>query len=206
VKYILHSDQDYTLTLVSRQEPRQVKAQPGTAVVSTFDVGDPLGSPLFPRTMWAAGAGEARCSSVIDIDHSGGAAGTPFCLRWTYHTQGTWVSVNLVPSGVWGVPVDLSRYGSLSFYIKGLVPGQCSLSVMAKPAEGEGRRFSHIPIQFGTEWRKIVTSTETHPQVKEIDLKQVYMFGFGASSEGKASGVISIDEVMFHTAKKMAEF
>lgn len=206
VKYILRNDQDYTLTLVSRQEPRQVKAQPGTAVVSTFDVGDPFGSPLFPRATWNAGAGKPGCSSVIDIDPSGGAAGTPFCLRWTYHTQGTWVNVSLIPSGVWGVPVDLSRYGSMSFYIKGLVPGTCSLTVMAKPAEGDGRRFRNIPIQVGAEWRKIVIGIKTHPQLKEMDLKQAYMLAFSAYSEGEASGVISIDEVMFHTAEKVGEF
>ncbi len=206
VKYIFRVKQDMTTTLVNHKKPRQVKAPPGAHVVSTFDVGDPMGSHLFPRAMWQAGAGGAMCSSVADIDPSGGAAGTPFCLRWTYHIRETWADVALTPSGVWEVPADLSRYDSISFYIRGLVPGQCMLTFITKSAEEQGKRFSHVPVQYGTEWQKIVIALKTQPQLKAADLTQVDRFTIGIHTEGEASGVIFIDEIMFHAARKMGEF
>ncbi len=43
-KTLLHADQDYTISLVRWEGPREVKPPRGTDVVSTFDVGDLLGS------------------------------------------------------------------------------------------------------------------------------------------------------------------
>jgi len=206
VKFTVRIDQDYTISLTETHEPRRVQAQPGTFVVSTFDTGNPLGSPLFPRAMWDGVAGQPGRASTVDIEPSGGAAGTPFSLRWTYHTKGTWVAASMLPSGNMGEPVDLSRYGSLSFYIKGLTERDCALSIQAKAAEGERRIFARVPVRVTTQWRKVAIVFETQPQLKAIDRSQVYILGFGDFDEAEAANVVWIDEVMLHLAKRMGEF
>jgi len=206
VKQISRVGKEFTSTLVSHKKPRQVKAQPGARIVSTFDAGNPIGSPLFPRAMWAAGTGDLQCSSIADIDPSGGAAGTPFCLRWTYHARGTWVNVGFTPSGVWGVPVDLTRYARLSFYIKGLTQERIVLTFIATRAEGGGMDFHHVPLQVATEWQEATIDLKTRPELAQVDWKRVHTITIGTSTEGEASGVISIDEVMLHTAKQIGEF
>ena len=57
VKFTLRLDQDYVMSLVRTEEPRRVEAKPGTDVLSTFDVGNPLSSPLFPKALWGGATG-----------------------------------------------------------------------------------------------------------------------------------------------------
>ena len=166
-------------------------------MLSTFDTRDPLGSPLFPRAVWTGLGGLPGRASVVDIEPTGGAAGTPFSLRWTYHTRGTWVSAYMEPSGEWGRPVDLSRFGSVSFYVKGLSEGDCALTLRAKEAEGERVIMVHVPVHVTTEWR-LVEIGEGTPELERIDASEVYSFSFGTYSEGEASNVVWLDEVMLH--------
>ncbi len=192
-------ERGFTLSHVDRQGPRVVEVPAGSDVVSTFDVGNPLGSPLFPKAVWSGRCGLPGRVSDLDIEPTGGAAGTPFCLRWTYHTKGTWVSAYMEPSGNGSEPVDFSRYESMSFYIKGLSEGECAVSIRAKAAEGNQVIMVHVPIQVTTKWKKIEIGEGT-PQLEAIDASQIYFFSLGVYDEGEASNVIWVDEVMLHRA------
>ena len=195
------------MTLVRTEAPPKPKPEEGTVVLSTFDTPDPLRSPLFPRGVWNGVGGQPAIGSVADIDpFVGGAAGTPFCLRWTYTTLGTWVSASIAPGGDPWSPVDLSKYAGVSFYIKGLIERPCSVSMQAKAADGEQNRFIHIPIQVTREWRKVVLRPDTHPQMNEIDTKRVHIVGLGDSSEEGASNVIWIDEIKLLLQNDKGEF
>ena len=201
VKLVVTGERGFALPLVSREKPRVVEVPAGVDVVSTFDVGDPLGSPLFPRAVWSGRCGLPGRVSDLDIETSGGAAGTPFCLRWTYHTKGTWVSAYMEPSGTGSEPVDFSRYESMSFYIKGLTEGECAVSIRAKAAEGNQVIMVHIPVQVTTKWQRIEIGEGT-PQLEAIDASQIYFFSLGAYDEDEASNVIWVDEIMLHRAGK----
>ena len=195
------------MTLTRTAGPATPEPEEGTVVLSTFDTPDPLRSPLFPRGVWNGMGGQPGIGSVVDIDpFVGGAAGTPFCLRWTYATVGTWASATLAPGGDPWSPVDLSKYGGVSFYIKGLIERPCSVSMQAKAADGEQNRFIHIPIQVTKQWQKVTLTPDTHPQMNEIDTKRVYIVGLGDSSEEGAANVIWLDEVKLLLQDDKGEF
>jgi hypothetical protein len=176
-----------------------VEAPAGVDVMCTFDGGNPLGSPLFPKAVWSGRSGLPGRASVVDIEPIGGAADTPFCLRWTYHTKGTWVSAYMEPSGNGAEPVDFSRYESMSFYIKGLSEGECAVSIRAKAAEGDRVIMVHVPINVTTKWQKIEIGEGTQ-QLDAIDASQIYFFSLGAYDEDEDSNVIWVDEIMLHRA------
>jgi len=199
VKLVVTGERGFALSQVSVEKPRVVETPEGVEVISTFDVGDPLGSPLFPKAAWSGRYGLPGRVSDLDIETSGGAADTPFCLRWTYHTKGTWVSAYMEPSGSGSEPVDFSRYESMSFYIKGLTEGECAVSIRAKAAGGDQVIMVHIPVQVTTKWKKIEIGEGT-PQLEAIDASQIYFFSLGVYDEGEASNVIWVDEVMLHRA------
>ena len=111
-----------------------------------------------------------------------------------------------MPSGSMGVPADLSRYQYVSFYLKGLREGRCSLTIRAAPREGGRHTEIGIPLQVTKQWQKIVVGPETHPQFKRIDTKKVHVLGIRDSSEGEAANVIWLDEMMLHTEKQHATF
>ena len=206
VRLVLSGEQDAEVTLTSFTRPAAPQVAKGTVALSTFDRGNLLGSPLFPKASWGAAAGEPGRSSVVEIDPWAGAAGTACSLKWTYHTKGTWAAASFVPSGDTNTPVDLSRLATTSFYIKGLVAGQCLVNIHAK-APGEDRRtMVNIPIQVTTEWRKVTLTPQTHPQLNEIDGRAVYILGLSAFSQEEDSNVIWLDEVMMHEADERGEF
>lgn len=199
VKLVATGDRGFALSQVRMEGPRRVEAPPGVDVMSTFDVGNPLGSPLFPKAVWSGRSGLPGRVSVVDIEPTGGAAGTPFCLRWTYHTKGTWVAAYMEPSGTAWRPVDLSRYGSVSFYIKGLTAGDCALTIRARSAAGNRVIMVHVPIQVTTEWKRVEIGDGT-PQLDAIDASETYSLSFGAYAEDEEANVIWLDEIMLHRA------
>ncbi|MBL7224383.1 MAG: FecR domain-containing protein [Candidatus Brocadiae bacterium] len=189
---------DSTIALARLQRSAAPKPQQGAVALSTFDTDEPLRSPLFARQKWDAWMGEPGRSSDIDIDpFTGGAGGTPFCLRWTYTTIGTWVSTSISPGG--GQPADLSKYKGISFYIKGLLGKPCTMTFVAKAAEGEGRALAHIRFPVTQRWQKIIITPDTHPELGKIDLSQVHSIGLtDYAREGAAHNVIWLDEVKLH--------
>lgn len=206
VKAIISADQDVTVTMTRLERPVKPSVPKGTVVLSTFDSGDPLGSPLFPNGSWSGVAGQPGPSSIVEIDPWGGAARTLFCLRWTYHTKGTWVGASVVPSGDPNVSVDISRFATTSFYIKGLTARPCAVVIHAKAANEDRRTFVNIPIQVTTEWQKITLTPQTHPQLNEIDAREVYILGLSDFSQEAAANVIWLDEVMMHLPDDRGEF
>lgn len=206
VKALIGGAADQTLSLVSHEKPQAAKPKPGVMVLSTFDTGNPLVPLPFPRAAWSGVTGLPGATSVVDIEPWGGAAGTPFCLKWAYATAATWVSANIVPSGDVEKPVDLSGHGGASFYIKGLLERPCAVSIQAKAADRDERIMIHIPIQVTAEWRKVTLSPDTHPQLRGIDFRQVYILGLGDHSQEPAGNVIWLDEVMLHPPDDKGEF
>jgi len=206
VQFTISAEQDYTLKLLRIDKPRKVERKPGETYLSHFDSGNPLVPLPFPKAQWYGAAGNAVATSIVEIDPRGGAAGTPFCLRWTYHTKGTWVGASFFPGGSMGVQGDMSGYDSFSFYIKALRPGSCSLSLRARKAQGGGLAFIHIPITLTAEWQKVTVSAETHPQLKTIDLKAVNILSISDYNQGEASNVIWLDEFILHKEKPQATF
>jgi hypothetical protein len=197
----------FVMALTRTEAPAKPKPEDGAVALSTFDTADPLRSPLFPRGQWNGAAGQPDRSSVVAIDpFVGGADGTPFCLRWTYATAGTWASASLTPGGDPWTPVDLSKYAGVSFYIKGLFERGCSVSIQAKAADGEQNTFIHIPIQVTREWRKVVLRPETHPQMEGIDPKRVFIVGLGDAADEGAANVIWLDEIKLLLPDGKGEF
>lgn len=206
VKAIMSGEQDVEVAMTSLERPVNPKVPKGTAVLSTFDRDNPLGSPLFPKAAWGGAAGEPGRSSVVEIDPWNGAAGTPYSLKWTYHTKGTWAAASIVPAGDPNVSVDISRFASTSFYIKGLTARPCAVVIHAKAANEDRRTFVNIPIQVTTEWQKITLTSQTHPQLNEIDAREVYILGLSDFSQEAAANVIWLDEVMMHLPDDRGEF
>jgi ferric-dicitrate binding protein FerR (iron transport regulator) len=188
-----------TIALARVQPPTEPKPQKGAVLFSSFDTDEPLRSPILGRARWEAHMGEPGRSSDIDIDpFTGGANGTPFCLRWTYTTLGTWVSASIGPGG--GRPADLSKYAGLSFYVKGLLGKQCTMTIVGRAREGGERPgMAHIRFQVTQKWQKIIVTPDTHPELANVDLTQVYSIGLSDyAKEGAAHNVVWLDEVKFH--------
>ena len=196
---------DSTIALARLQRSAAPKPQQGAVALSTFDTDEPLRSPLFARQKWEAWMGEPGRSSDIDIDpFTGGANGTPFCLRWTYTTLGTWVSTSIAPGGE--RPADLSKYAGFSFYVKGLLGKQCTMTIVGKsPEGGKPTGLAHIRFQVTQTWRKIIVTPDTHPELKKVDLTQVYSIGLSDyAKEGAAHNVIWLDEIkLYETAEPL---
>ncbi|MBL7224102.1 MAG: FecR domain-containing protein [Candidatus Brocadiae bacterium] len=200
VKHVRH---DVTLALAGLNPVVVLKPEKGAVVLNTFDTDEPLRSPLFARARWGGWMGEPGRSSDVDIDaFTGGANGTPFCLRWTYTTLGTWVSASISPGGE--RPADLSKYAGISFYIKGLLGKPCTMTIQAKAADGEERAFAHIRFPVTQRWQKIILTHDTHPQLLALDLRKVYSIGLtDAAREGAAHNVIWLDEVKLHEDEQL---
>ncbi|MFW6161364.1 MAG: hypothetical protein ACODAJ_01265 [Planctomycetota bacterium] len=197
----------FVMMLTRAEAPAKAQPEADAVPLSTFDTPDPLRSTLFPRAQWNGAAGQPDRSSVVAIDpFTGGADGTPFCLRWTYAAVGTWASASLTPGGDPWTPVDLSKYAGVSFYIKGLFERGCSVSIQARAADGEEKTFVHIPIQVTKQWRKVVLTPQTHPQFNHIDASQVYIVGVGDADEEGAANVIWLDEVKLLLRTERGEF
>ena len=197
----------FVMTLARSEAPAKPKPEEGTVVLNTFDTPDPLRSPLFPRGVWSGVAGQPDRSSVIDIDpFGGGANGTPFCLRWTYATIGTWAAASMSPGGDPWTPVDISKYKGVSFYIKGLFARPCTASIQAKAADGEQKAFAHIPVQITRQWQKVVLTPDTHPQLNGIDPRRVYSVGLGDAADEGAANVIWLDEIKLLLQDDKGEF
>jgi hypothetical protein len=64
----------------------------------------------------------------------------------------------------------------------------------------------NIPIPVTTEWRKVTLTPETHPQLREIDWRQVYILGVGDFSEEPAGNVIWLDQIMLTLPDDRPEF
>jgi len=193
---------DFVMALSQVEPPPRPKPEQGVAVLSTFDTGEPLRSPLFARARWGGWKGDPRMCSDVEIDpFTGGAEGTPFCMRWTYTTLGTWVSASISPGG--REPVDLSNYKGISFYVKGLLERRCTLTIQAKGADGQERAFAHIPVAVTREWRKVIITPQTHPELRKLDLSKVYSIGLtDAAKEGAAHNVVWLDQVKLHEDPK----
>lgn len=194
------------ISLAKVEEPRVPKPPPGARVVSTFDTGEPLRSTLFPAAVWRGGSGKRECASHVDVDAFTGANGTPFSLRWSYHVAGTWASASILPSGNPRTPVDLSRYGTLSFYVKALHARGCALTLRAKKAGEDQAILVHVPVQVTPQWKKVVINLRDQPQLEGIDLKEVYLLALGVFSEEPSGNVVWLDEVMLHPAEGLGEF
>jgi len=195
IKHVRH---DLALTLASLNPTAEPKPEQGAVALNTFDTDEPLRSPLFARGRWGGWMGEPGRSSDVDIDpFTGGANGTPFCLRWTYTTIGTWVSASISPGGE--QPADLSKYKGLSFYVKGLLGRPCTMTIQAKAADGEQRAFAHIRFQVTARWQRVILTPDTHPELQNLDLRKVYTIGLSdAAREGAAHNVIWLDEIKLH--------
>jgi len=186
----------FVMALARAEASPKPKPEEGAAVLNTFDTPDPLRSPLFPRGVWTGLVGQPGRSSVVDIDpFTGGAQGTPFCLRWTYATIGTWASAHLPLGGDGRTPVDMSKSRGISFYIKSLFERPCTVTVHAKAADADRRTMIRIPIQVTKQWRKVVLTPDTHPQMNGIDTRQTYILSLDVAADQGASNVIWIDEI-----------
>ena len=195
VKHVRH---DVALALASFNPAPAPKPEQGAVALNTFDTDEPLRSPLFARARWGGWMGEPGRSSDVDIDpFTGGANGTPFCLRWTYTTIGTWVSASISPGGE--RPADLSKYKGISFYVKGLLGRPCTMTLVSKAPPGEERALAHIRFPVTQQWQKIILTPDRHPELKKVDLSQDYSIGLSDyAREGAAHNAIWLDEVKLH--------
>jgi ferric-dicitrate binding protein FerR (iron transport regulator) len=200
---VKHVRPDLALTLASFKPAAEPKPEKGAVALNTFDTDEPLRSPLFARGRWGGWMGEPGRSSDVDIDpFTGGANGTPFCLRWTYTTLGTWVSASIAPGG--RALVDLSKYAGISFYVKGLLGKPCTMTIVGKAPAGEQAGLAHLRFQVTQKWQKIIVTPETHPELAKVDLRQVYSIGLSDyAKEGAAHNVIWLDEVKLHESAEL---
>ena len=201
VKFTMPGRQGLAVVLTSLTKGGRRAPQPGAVVLSDFDAGDPLASVLFPERRWEGAAGSPQAVSTCDIEPVDSAAGTPFSLRWAYHTKATWVNAALVVADRSPKPLDLSRYNSISFHIKGLTGRSCRFKLEAPGAGRGGRGSAEVPVKVTTEWQRVVIPLKTQPELRGADLTNVYTLEFVDSHEQFASNVVWIDEVMLHPAK-----
>jgi len=194
--------EDAVLTLERAQGPPKPRQEKGVTMVSTFDTGDLLASPVFPGGRWGGWKGAPGQSSRVEIDPFDGAEGSPFSLRWTYTALGSWVSTSI--SAATYQPVDLSRYKGISFYVKGLLERPCTFTVVARGAKGEPRAIANIPIgPLSRQWQKVIITPETHRQLLTLDLRQVYSIGLSTGArEEAAHNVVWLDQIRLHEDEK----
>ena len=197
---------DVTMTLVAAHEPVPPPRVKGADVLSHFDSGRPLSSPLFPKALWHAKAGKAGQVSTATLDPWTGADGSPFSLRWSYHARDTWLNCTMVPSGTWGAPADLSRYGGISFHVKAQAAGQCAFVMQAKVKGEEGRIFASVPIAVTTTWQKLTLGPQKNPELAGLDFSKVYLIGFGNMAAGEAANTIWFDQILLHRGPMKHEF
>ena len=197
----------FVMALARAEAPPKPEPEEGAVVLNTFDTPDPLRSPLFPRGAWTGLVGQPGRSSVVAIDpFVGGANGTPFCLRWTYATIGTWASAHMSLGGDGRTPVDMSKYKGFSFYAKGLFERRCTVTIHAKAANKDRRTMIHIRIQVTRQWRKVVLTPDTHPQMNGIDTRQTYILSLDDAAGDGAANVIWLDEIKLLLEDHKGEF
>ncbi len=170
-----------------------------TVLLSNFDSGDDLlVPPLFPNSRWQGGRGNQKAASMCEVERNNGAARTQSCLKWTYHTKGTWVNAGLLLSGSWNQSVDLSQYDSVSFYIKGRGERGCNFKIQTAPWKGKVLTGAAVPIKVTSEWQKVVIDLKTEPKFKGLNLTKTYTIEFVDWAPEYASNVVWIDEIMLH--------
>jgi len=169
--------------------------------VSSFDF-DPFVSTAFARSKWKAGKGDNNAISLCELDTTNGAAGTPFSLKWSYDSKGkdTWVNVGLLLSGSWSEPIDLSRYDSISFYIKAAAEKGCAFKIQTGPWKENKLSSAHIPLKPTSEWQKVVIDLRPRPELKDIDLTKTYTIELVDCCKKDISNVVWIDEIVLHKA------
>lgn len=171
--------------------------------VSSFDF-DPFVSTAFPNGRWRADKGDSNAISVCELDTTTGANGTPYSLKWSYNTKGknTWVNVSILLNNSWTEPVDLSKYDSISFYVKGAEKKHCAFKIQTGLWKDKKLSGAHFPLELTTEWQKVEIDLKTRPEIKGIDLTKAYTLELveNAKENEEKSNVVWIDEVVLHKA------
>jgi hypothetical protein len=169
--------------------------------VSSFDF-EPFVSTAFARSKWEAGKGDNNAISVCELDTTNGAAGTPFSLKWSYDAKGkdTWVNVGILLNKSWTEPVDLSKYDSISFYIKAAAEKDCAFKIQTGPWKEKRLSGAHIPLKLTSQWQKVVIDLKMRPELKDIDLTKTYTIELVDCCKKDISNVVWIDEIVLHKA------
>jgi hypothetical protein len=199
VKMLVRADQMYTLSLHGIQRASGKPSEPGAVVLSNFDTGAPLVSPLFPDGSWAALPQDGKAISACEIEPFNAAAGTPMCLRWTYVHSGHWAHVGIVPSGQWGKPTDLSKYRAISFQARALKAGPCTLQIAGAPWANGNATDRNIPLKLTSDWQRLAFDLRKTPAMQGADLTKVYAIRFAHFGAAHAN-VVWIDEIMLQAA------
>jgi hypothetical protein len=173
--------------------------------VSSFDF-EPFVSTAFARSKWEAGKGDNNAISVCELDTTTGANGTPYSLKWSYNTKGkdTWVNVGILLNKSWTEPVDLSKYDSISFYVKGAEKKHCTFKIQTGPWKDKKLSSAHFPLELTTEWQKVEIDLKTRTEIKDIDLTKTYTLELveGAKENEEKSNVVWFDEITLHKNKR----
>jgi serine/threonine protein kinase/outer membrane protein OmpA-like peptidoglycan-associated protein len=174
-------------------------SEAGSILVSNFDGLNPFVPEPFPDTRWRALKGNESATSTYQLDSDSNPVSLPCCLKWHYEIEGTWANIDLLLSGSWKKPVDLSQYDSLSFYIKAPRGRGCKLKIQAAPREGPERHIGkEIPIHASSEWRKVDIPLKTHPALSNIDLSRTYTLEFVDFDRSSISNTIWLDDIVLH--------
>lgn len=173
-------------------------------LLSDFDSNEPLISPLLFEAWWEEGTDENNVGtmSVLSVDCNDGECDTPCSLKWTYETkgQGSSAYMRLRVSGPrWMIPMDMSRYGAISFHIKGMETFAGSIKFKLWAAKSEGgwvnKEKELTQSDISPEWKKVEISIKDNPNLTSLDLRSTHSIEFVDDNQEIVSNTIWIDQV-----------
>lgn len=182
------------VVLMAFQKPRKPVTLPNEIVLCSFDSGEPLNSPLCSNLGWHTDAYQANENSIscVQVDPTQSALGTCMSMRWCYHLRKAGTQLNLPLTDSSGKGTDLTRFDSLSFYIKGLNPGSCLFTIHGRPKREGVPAWVNTPVDYSSEWSKVTVDLRV-AAFSAIDLEQARLIGF--YHQGEDANVVWIDEM-----------
>jgi hypothetical protein len=189
-------DRETTTVLMAVRKPGGVSAAPGTVVLSDFDSGDPLSSPLFPKGRWTTEKGGVNAFAQIDIDPETAAQDSSMSLRWSFQTKATWVTAQIVPLGSQSEFADISGYDSVSFHVKAFKPGKVGFLVRGRGPGGEDGAYSATQVELTTGWKQVAVDLQA-PEWAKLDLTKVNVISFFHWPSDYDANVVWVDQLRF---------
>ncbi|UCE61328.1 MAG: protein kinase [Phycisphaerales bacterium] len=170
-------------------------------ILSDFESENPLVPNRFTNARWSAGTDGPATGSTCTVDSGDGAAGSGSSLKWAYEINGAWANVGLLLSGSWDVPVNLSAYDAISFYIKGATQEGCAFKMQSAARPGAGPASAALELDIQAEWRRIVIHLDAPPFQNQIDLTRVHTIALVDWEPDHTSNEVWIDQIMLHRAR-----
>lgn len=168
----------------------------GATLLCNFDAGDPLSSPFFPTARWTPERKLGDAISICELDSTNPYGGSPFCLRWEYCNIRSWGILKFRFNFGTGRTADLSRFKTLSFYIRGAKNRDCRFAIWTDGADGNAICCEPFPISVTQNWQRVDINLGDE-RMKNVNISKTRVLEFNEPNTTEAaSNIIWLDEFL----------